>query len=370
MRKLKLAVIGAGHLGRIHARLLAGMRDVELVAIADPVASACEPLAAECKTQPLADYRPLLGRVDGAVIAAPTKLHHAIGLEFLRRRMHVLVEKPLAATRTQADELVEAAAEHGAVLQVGHVERFNPALTAAAPHLHGVRYVEAVRAGAFSFRSTDIGVVLDLMIHDLDVVLSLVRSPVRHVSALGLAVLGQHEDVARAHLEFENGCVAELKASRVSAAAHREMQVWTEHAYCSIDFAARAASVVRPSETLLRRELDVERLSPECRVELQTTLHAEHLRLEQLEVEQRNAIGDELADFVDSIRRGRAPRVDGSQGRDALALAEQIVAAIGAHQWHGTAAGPIGPLATPPLPILRGPHWDRAASPAALREAG
>jgi predicted dehydrogenase len=369
--KLRVAVIGAGHLGRVHARLLSALAAVELVGVADPLAAAREQVARDCGTQPFADYRALLDRVEAAVIAAPTRLHHELGLEFLERGIHVLVEKPLAATRLEADALVDAARRHGAILQVGHVERFNPALRAALPYLGGAKYIEAVRAGSFSFRSTDIGVVLDLMIHDLDVALSLVRSPVKTIAALGLAVLGRHEDVAHARLEFENGCVVNLQASRVSSAARREMQVWTDYGFCQIDFAARQASVVRPSEAVLRRELDVENLSAEAKTRLQESLPAEHLRPERLEVESRNALADEHEDFVHSIRSKTAPRVDGQQGREALAVAEQILDKIATHRWQGSAAGPIGPLASPPLPILRGPHWDRQFDPTVeRREAG
>lgn len=371
MNKLKVAVIGAGHLGRIHAKLLSAMHDVELVGVADPVASARQQVAHDCGSQPFAEHRSLIGQVEAAIVAVPTRLHHEIGLEFLRRGIHVLMEKPLATTGQQAHELVDAARRQGAILQVGHVERFNPALQAAMPHLGGARFIEAVRAGSFSFRSTDIGVVLDLMIHDLDVVLSLVRSPLKSTSALGLSVLGRHEDVAHARLEFENGCVANLSASRVSPTARREMQVWTDFGFCAVDFAARKTSVVRPSEALLCGELDVETLSPEAKTKLQQNLPTEHLRLEPLVVEERNAIADEQSDFVHSIRSQRAPRVDGEQGRAALAVAERILEQIATHRWHGRSDGPTGPQARPAWPILRGPHWQQQFDPTLhRREAG
>jgi predicted dehydrogenase len=371
LKRLKVAVIGAGHLGRIHAKLLSAMPDVELVGVADPVAAARQQVAHDCGSLPFAEHRALIGQVEAAVIATPTRLHHEIGMEFLRRGIHVLMEKPLALTRQQADELVNAARRQGAILQVGHVERFNPALQAALPHLGGARYIEAVRSGSFSFRSTDIGVVLDLMIHDLDVVLSLVRSAVKSTLALGLSVLGRHEDVAHARLEFENGCVANLSASRVSPTARREMQVWTDYGFCSVDFAARKASVMRPSDALLRGELDVEELSAEAKTKLQQSLPAEHLRPEPLVVEERNAIVDEQFDFVRSIRSKRAPRVDGEQGRAALALAERILEQIAEHRWDGRSDGPIGPHARPARPILRGPHWQQQFDPTLhRREAG
>lgn len=370
MKKLKLAVVGTGHLGRIHATLLAGMSDVELVAVADPSPTARERVAADCGAKAVSDHQQLLDNVDAAVIATPTQSHHAVALDFLRRGIHLLVEKPLASTSAQAAELVECAERHRATLQVGHIERFNPALTAAAGHLRDPKFIEATRISGFTFRSTDIGVVLDLMIHDLDVVLDLVRSPLRSVSALGLALVGRHEDVAHARLEFENGCIAHLSASRVSSSMRRQMQVWSSYALGTIDFAARTASIMRPSETLLRRALDLEQATAETAAHLKDHLLEEHLPVEHLRVETRNALADELHDFVESVRTGRAPRVDGQQGLAALRVADQILASIGHHAWDGTETGAVGPLATPPPPTLRGPHWDFAPHPTPRREAG
>ncbi len=227
MNRLRVAVIGAGRLGGFHAQKLAQLPEVELVGVADPVESQRSRVAAECRTAAFADYRELCGRIDAAVVAVPTRLHHALGKELLRRGIHVLMEKPLTPTAAEADELVALARRQRLVLQVGHVERFNPALAAASPHLRSPHYLEAVRASGFTFRSTDVGVVLDLMIHDLDVVLSLVRSELRRVDAMGISVLGGHEDVANARLEFANGCVAALSASRVSYEPVRHMQIWS-----------------------------------------------------------------------------------------------------------------------------------------------
>lgn len=373
MSKLRLAVIGAGHLGKFHARLLAAMPGVDLVAIADPVAAAREAAAAECGATPVADYHEILDRVEAAVIATPTVVHHAVALDFLRRGIHVLVEKPLASTVHEADELLDAAAEHNCLVQVGHVERFNPALTAALGHLDGPRYIEAVRAGAFSFRSTDIGVVLDLMIHDLDVVLSLVDAPLSRVEALGVAVLGKHEDVAQARLEFANGCVANLSASRISHVPRRQMQVWAERAFVTVDFAGRTAQVVEPSQAVLNQEIDVERMTPAELADAKENLLAEHLPLHSLRVEPLNALSEELANFLAAIRGQQSLRVPGDQGRAALAAAHAVLASIETHVWQRATDGPILPLAAANSPVLRGPHWNRsgAATPARpRREAG
>jgi predicted dehydrogenase len=371
VKRLKVAVVGAGHLGRIHAKLLSGMSEVELVGVADPLAEAREKVAADCGAAAYADHRLLLGRVDAAVIATPTRFHHAVAIEFLRQGTPLLIEKPLAADLAQADELVLVASRHGAMLQVGHIERFNPAFSAAAARVTRPRYIEAVRASTYTGRSTDIGVVYDLMIHDIDLVLSLVDSPVNSVTALGLAVLGRHEDMAHARLEFACGCVANLSASRVSytAAPRRQMNVWHERGFAGIDFAARSAQQIVPCQAVLERTFDYETLSAEEKSGFKDRLFSDILRVEPLEIATRNALADELDDFVTSIRQQRDPRVTGSQGREAVAVAESVLRSIAAHAWDGREAGPIGPLAIPAPSILRGPHW-QPQSPPARREAG
>ena len=372
MNKLRVAVIGAGRLGGFHAQKLAALEHVELAGVTDPLESQRNRVAAECHTVSFADHRQLLDRVDAVVIAAPTRLHHALGVEFLGRGIHVLMEKPLAATAAQADELVELARKKQLVLQVGHVERFNPALIAALPHVRTPKYIEAVRASGFTFRSTDVGVVLDLMIHDLDVVLSLVRSPVRKVDALGLSVLGGQEDVANVRLEFQCGCVAALSASRVSYEAARRMQVWSPRAYASIDFATRKTTLIHPSETLLSRQFDVDSLAPEQVEHYKEHLLEEHLAREEIESAAVDALSLELQDFVESILLPRQPRVNGQQGRDAVALSELILEKIRSHAWDDAADGPKGPLAAPRPSIIPAPHWHLAPSysPAQRKEAG
>jgi len=366
-----VAVIGAGRLGGFHAQKLARLQDAELVAVVDPVASRCHRLAAECGTQALADCGPLLSQIDAAVVAAPTQFHHPIAMELLQWGIHLLVEKPLCATAAQADELVEAARRNGAVLQVGHVERFNPAMTAAFPHVADPKYIEAVRAGAFTFRSMDVGVVLDLMVHDLDLVLSLVRSPVRKVEALGLSVLGGHEDVASARLEFECGCVAALSASRVAHEPARRMQVWSARGFAGIDFAARITTLIHPSEALLRRELDVAALAADETQDKDRILQ-QHLRREVTQFDAVDALALELEDFLQSIQTHRSPRVTGEDGREAVALAERILRKIQLHLWDGRTDGPVGPLAIPRPAVLPAPHFALGPSqfPIPRREAG
>jgi predicted dehydrogenase len=372
VRPLRLGVVGVGHLGRIHTRLISQIDGLELVGVVDPVEANRRDVAAQWQTEAFESHTDLLGRVDAAIIATPTQLHHRVALDLINRGVHLLIEKPLTANRAEASELVEAAQKQKTVLQVGHVERFNPAWSAALPHVREPKYIEAVRRSGFSFRSTDIGAVLDLMIHDLDLILSLVQSRVERVEALGISIFGGHEDVANARLTFENGCVATLNASRASYQAARTMQIWSTRAFASLDFSARTASIIRPSETLLRRELDIDSLTQTQKVELKDRLLAEHLPLEQIEAQPSDAITAELVDFADSIRRGRQPRVSGEQARDAVSVAEEILAQISTHRWNGSEEGPIGPLAVPGSHVLRGPHW--AQKPTALprhrREAG
>jgi predicted dehydrogenase len=372
VKPLRIGIVGVGHLGKIHARLISRLETFWLVGVADPIEANRQQVADEYQTQAFARHEDLFGSVDAVVIATPTALHHQVAIEFLRRGVHTFVEKPLAGNSREATELVQAAREHLAVLQVGHVERFNPAWSGALPHVRDPKYIEAIRRSGYTFRSTDIGVVLDLMIHDLDLVLALVQSPVVRVEALGISIFGKHEDVANARLVFENGCIASLSASRAAQTSARTMHVWSQRALATLDFSARSATVVRPSETLLRREFDVDSLTPEQRIYYRDHLLAEHLPTEEIEPQPCDQITAELEDFAASIRAGRAPRVSGEQARDAVAVAEAILASIATHTWNGTADGPIGPLAIPAPRVIPGPHW--ATKPASLpserREAG
>jgi predicted dehydrogenase len=319
-------------------------------------------VAAELGTVAFASHRPLLGRIDAAVIAAPTVLHHRLAVELLEAGCHLLVEKPICTTVQEADELVEIAADKQRILQVGHVERFNPALAAAAPHVAGPKYIEAVRASGFTFRSTDVGVVLDLMIHDIDIVLSLARSPLRSVQALGAPIVGRHEDVAQARLEFENGCVANLSASRVSYEPARRMQVWGPRTFAAIDFASRTTTLVRPSETLLGGQFRLDHLAPEEIEHHKAHFAEEHLPREQTAHDAVDALALELEDFVDSILAARQPRVSGAAGRDALAVAERILEGIATYARNCGDAVAVDPGVLPYPRIVPPPHFDAAAA--------
>lgn len=362
MARLRMAVIGVGHLGKEHARILAGLPDVELVGVADVNADQAQAVARRCGTHAFADYWPLLNLVDAATLVVPTTHHHAVALEFLRRGIPLLVEKPLAATSEQAEVLVETAQRHQVILQVGHIERFNPAFEELRRRPLQPKYIECERLGPFTGRSADIGVVLDLMIHDLDLLLALVGAPVRSVEALGVTIFGRHEDVANARLIFANGCVATVTASRASNTPRRQMRVWAPEGYASLDFAKRALTLIQPSETLRRHGLDPRSLDPGTLGRLKDDLFGRHLQVLELDRNEGDQLTRELQHFVQCVRTGARPRVSGEEARDALALAARILEKINTHQWDDRAGGPAGPLH---LPAPHGPLFLPAADEAA-----
>lgn len=349
MKRLRVAVVGAGHLGRIHARLLGALPDVELVAIADTVLAQAKKVAAEHGAQAFHDYRQILGMIDAAIVATPTITHHAVGLDLLRAGLHVFIEKPIAANTREADDLVAAADASGLVLQVGHVERYNPAFIAAAPYLGRPQYIEAARTSGYTFRSTDIGVVLDLMVHDIDLALALAQSDVARVEALGFSLLGKHEDMAQARLTFANGCVANLTASRASYVAQRRMQVFASGVFAALDFATPSARLVRPGEAIAQGRIDAECLSAGEKQSIRDNLFHDYLPTEGLTLRPTNAIQEELRDFTASIATGRRARVDGRQGSQAVAVAERVLNAIAEHRWNTEGGDRRGPLARPIL---------------------
>jgi predicted dehydrogenase len=301
---LRVAVVGVGHLGKHHARILASLPDVTLVAVVDTNRVRAEEIAAANGTRAAFDYRELLGSVDAVTVAVPTELHEQVALPFLRAGVPVLVEKPMARSLDEADRLIDAAAAAGVVLAVGQTERFNPALAAARPLITDPRFIEVHRLGTFPERSLDIDVVFDLMIHDLDVVLSLVDSDVEAVEAVGVPVITPRVDIANARLRFANGCIVNLTASRISRDRVRKIRFFQPSAYVSIDYATQKVEVYRlvsgggPTPSIEGGEIAVPNEEPLKR---------------------------ELADFVDAVARRRAPIVTGEAGRRALALAQQIV---------------------------------------------
>jgi len=362
---IRIAIIGAGHLGKFHARLAAASEQYELVAVCDPCESARNALAEETASQAVADYSQIIDQIDAAVVATPTVTHHAVGSALLGQGVHCLIEKPLAPNSAEASDLVKLADDRQLTLQVGHVERFNPAIDFADPALRDPKFITASRTSGYTFRSTDIGAVLDMMIHDIDLVLGIAKSQVAEVAAMGISVLGDHEDMATAQITFESGCVAQLTASRVSYDMQRAMQVFTSRGMVAIDFASRETTLVQPREEVLRREFSGADLSAAQREELRTGLFEQLLVKTTREAPAVNAIELEQADFASAIRQGTTPRVSGVVGREAVAVAEMILAKIDEHAWDGVANGRCGPFATPALPMVAA-----AQASAPFRKAG
>jgi predicted dehydrogenase len=295
---MRVAVVGVGHLGRHHARIYEEIPETELVGIVDILPDRAAEVAQAHQTRAFSDYRGLYGKVDAVSLAVPTSDHARIGVELLENGIDLLVEKPLAATLDQARLLIDAAARYGRILQTGHVERFNPVVTAAIEAATQPQFFEIHRLAAFSPRSLDIDVVLDLMIHDLDIVAHLVQSPVAEVRAVGIPILSRKADIANARVEFKNGCVANLTASRVSYEKTRKLRFFQPHDYISVDYASQTGVIVS-----LRMGRVVERkLEPP---------NGEPLRIE-------------LESFVNAVRTRSAPVVSGEDGFRALELAIRI----------------------------------------------
>jgi predicted dehydrogenase len=300
---LRIAVIGVGYLGRQHARILSALPGTELVGVVDTNRARAEEIAAAHGTRAFGDYRELVGRIDAVTIAVPTELHRDIAVSCLSAGVPVLVEKPMGRSLVEAEAMIAAARQARVVLAVGHTERFNPAVVAARPLLTDPRFIEVHRLGTFPERSLDIDVVFDLMIHDLDVVLSLVRSEAESIEAVGVPVLTGRVDIANARVRFANGCIANLTASRISRERVRKIRFFQPAAYLSIDYAAQKVELWRvvgaagAMPSIEGRDVDV--------------VNEEPLRRE-------------LIDFVDAIRSGRAPAVTGEDGLRALALAQRI----------------------------------------------
>jgi predicted dehydrogenase len=302
---LRIAVVGVGHLGKHHARILASLPGATLTAVVDTNRPRADEVAAAHRTQPAYDARDLLGRVDAVTIAVPTDRHLAIALPFLESRVPVLVEKPMARTLAEADAMMAAAASGRVALAVGQTERFNPAVTAARPLLVDPRFIEVHRLGTFPERSLDIDVVFDLMIHDLDVVLSLVASEVESIEAVGVPVLTPRVDIANARVRFQNGCIANLTASRISKDRVRKIRFFQPASYLSIDYAAQ--------------KVETWRLEKGKGSGLMPSIEGG-----DLPVHNEEPLKLELADFVDAVVSRRAPAVTGEQGRRALAVAQAI----------------------------------------------
>ncbi|MEW8491609.1 MAG: Gfo/Idh/MocA family oxidoreductase [Candidatus Thiodiazotropha endolucinida] len=310
MDKIRTAVIGVGYLGRYHAQKYAALDDSELVAVVDIDPDTAANVAKECDTEALTDYHELLDRVDAVSVVVPTQLHHQVATEFLDSGIHVLLEKPITVTVAEADALIEIARRKQRVLQVGHLERFNSAVLALEGVLKDPQFIESHRLAPFTLRGADVNVVLDLMIHDIDIIQNLVGSPIASIDAKGRAVLTQEYDIANARIKFENGCVANVTASRVSLKPQRKMRIFQPDAYISIDFQDKILSIHRKGEKEIFPGI------PE-------------IISEESVFANSDAIMAEIRAFLDAIRNNSIPPVTGEDGREALKTAIDISEQLG-----------------------------------------
>lgn len=323
--RLRVGVVGVGHIGRNHARILAELGGgVELAAICDTAAAAAREIAARHGTRAAASLDELIGLVDAATVATPTPTHHPLARRLLAAGKHVLIEKPIAEDAAQARDLVAAATAAGVVLQVGHVERFNPVLQALEERLTQPRFIEAHRLSPYPNRSTEIGVVLDLMIHDLEIILHLVRSPLASVDAVGVAVLSRHEDIANARLRFADGCVANVTASRISPERMRKIRVFQEDAYLSLDYGAQQGHIFRLAAPDSASSSFLKKLFAGPETAVVTEFAGRKIIREPVAVAGGEPLARELAAFVACCRDGATPAVSGSQATAALELALDI----------------------------------------------
>jgi predicted dehydrogenase len=306
---MRTAVVGVGYLGRFHAQKYASLVNSELVGVADPSASARAAAAAELGVPAHEDYRELLGRVDAVSIVTPTPLHYRIAKDFLEAGTHVLLEKPMTVTVAEGERLIEAARRSNRILQVGHLERFNAAVQAVQPILTVPRFIESARLAPFKHRGTEVDVVLDLMIHDIDLILSIVRSPVVSVDAIGSSVFSKEIDIANARLRFANGCVANATASRVSLKTERRLRLFQDDAYISIDLHQKVLTVIRKAAG-------------------STADGMPQVAIEETSYDQGDALKAEIEAFLNAAATGGAPAVSGEDGllalRTAISIAEQV----------------------------------------------
>ena len=311
METIRTAVVGVGYLGAFHAEKYAALPASRLVAVVDIDAARARTVGERLGVPALTDYRALEGEVDAVSVVVPTPAHFEVADFFLRRGVHVLVEKPIASSVAQAERLIGAAHDTGCLLQVGHLERFNPAVQAVRERLHAPLFIEVHRLAPFKSRGTDVNVVMDLMIHDIDIILSIVDAPITYSSTVGVPVLTDSEDIANVRLEFANGCVANVTASRVSNRTERKMRIFEPDAYYSIDFQEKSVAVHRRSpggNGARPEEVDIE--------------------VERLGFGEVDALRVQLESFLQAVRTGGAPVVSGEDGLRALEIALRISARL------------------------------------------
>lgn len=302
MKPIKIAVIGAGKLGVRHAHVYSQLPGVELVGVCDTHEDRAQACARESKTRAYQDYRELLGKVDAASIVVPSQHHHSISRDFLMNGAHLLIEKPITTTLAEADDLLQLAERHTRLVQVGHIERYNSAIRAIKGAIKAPRFIECHRLGPYDPRVAQTGVTLDLMIHDIDIVLDLIGSPIQSVDAVGAYILSGTEDIANARIRFANRAVCDLTASRVTKDVMRKIRIFQDDAYISLDYVTQEALIYTKENGQIREKT--------------------------IDITKSDSLKEELSDFVDCVRHGKRPLVSGIEGRQALELALKISAQI------------------------------------------
>jgi predicted dehydrogenase len=309
MKKIRVGVVGVGYLGKFHAEKYARMSDVELVGVADINSSRAQKIAGQLSTNAFTHHDQLIGKVEAVSIAVPTPAHYGVSKDFLDHGIDVLIEKPMTTSISEADALIESAEARGLILQVGHLERFNPATVALQDIVRRPLFIEAHRLCLFPERNTDVSVVLDLMIHDIDIILNFVQSEIVNIHAAGAPVICEHVDIANVRLEFNSGCVANVTASRVSAKNQRKLRIFQKDAYVSVDFANHEITVIRQDQDACNP------LIP-------------GMDIEQLSFSDSDALEDELSAFIAAVSSRGAPQVSGRVGRKSLIIAMDIMEQI------------------------------------------
>ncbi len=309
MKPLRIGVVGVGYLGKFHAEKYAGMDGVKLAGVVDIIPERAESIAKQLGTESFADYRNLIDEVDAVSVVVPTPLHFSISRDFLENNVNVLIEKPITETLEEADALIKIADFHGLIIQVGHLERFNPAVIALREIVDRPLFIESHRLSVFKERGTEVDVVLDLMIHDIDIILSFVRSELKSIHAAGVPVISSRVDVANVRLVFENGCVANITASRISLKNMRKIRIFQKDTYVSVDYANHDVTIVRKDGKGAK-------------------LPIPGMSLQRTSFEEADSLESELEAFVRSVRNREAPLVSGRDGRNALRVALSIMGQI------------------------------------------
>jgi len=324
LEKLRVAVIGAGHLGKEHARIYSEIPEVSLVGVVDTNKDTGEVVAQRCKTRYYGSFEEILNKVDVASVVVPTKSHYQITKELLNSGIHVLVEKPMTGTVSEAEDLIALSKKNSTILQPGYVERFNPALEAIEKLDVSLKFIECHRLSPFTFRSADIGVVLDLMIHDIDIILYLSKSKIKKIDAVGVNVIADKEDIANARIQFENGCVANITASRVSFEPMRRIRLFSENSYISLDYQKQEALIYKKSSKLTLKSLDTESKGVSNITELKNFSFGDMLKIERIQMDNQEPLRKELESFVDCVINGKQPVVSGEEGIMAIKTAALI----------------------------------------------